>query len=265
MIDSQSMTDGLARGEFFLEYLPTMKLLDGRCAGAEALIRWRRESVVVEPLDFIPLAENTPLSGLITYWVLDTVADEMGDWLRANPDAHIAVNVPPEIIGRGGIMYAAMRSGLIDLAPQIVLELTERGLPDAIGIEAIRTNARERKIRIAIDDVLLDGGANVALLARAAFDIVKLDRQLVAQIGTDCPHPAWLDEVTALAGLPRLTLVAEGVETAQQLATVRAAGVQYAQGFYCSRPLAAADFMAFHRRSAAGAALPGSTPGAAEE
>lgn len=250
MIDLQSIKDGLDRNELFLEYLPTISLQDGRCTGAEALVRWRRPAGVVEPLDFIPLAENTPLSGLITYWVLDTVAAEMGEWLRANPAAHLAINVPPEIIGRGGIEYVAARSGLVDLAPQIVLELTERGLPDAIAIETLRTNARQRGVRIAIDDVALEGGANVAVLARAAFDIVKLDRHLIAQIAAGRPRPAWLDEMAALVQLSRLHLVAEGVENGLQRDTLRAAGIPAAQGFYFSRPLAAADFIAFHRRTA---------------
>jgi sensor c-di-GMP phosphodiesterase-like protein len=260
MIDLQSIKDGLDRDELFLEYLPTVALQDGRCTGAEALVRWRRPTGVVEPLDFIPIAENTPLSGLITYWVLDTVAKEMGDWLRANPDAHLAINVPPEIIGRGGIEYVATRSGLFDLASQIVLELTERGLPDAIAIETLRTNARQRGVRIAIDDVTLDGGANVAVLARAAFDIIKLDRHLVAQIAAGCPHPAWLDEMSALVHLSRLHLVAEGVETALQRDTLRAAGIPTAQGYFFSRPLAAVEFIAFHRRSADGAAPDGTAP-----
>ena len=260
MIDLQSLKDGLDRNELFLEYLPTVSLQDGRCIGAEALVRWRRPAGIVEPLEFIPLAENTPMSGLITYWVMDTVAAELGGWLRAHPDAHLAINVPPEIIGRGGIEYVAERSGLIDLAPQLVLELTERGLPDAIAIETLRQNARQRGVRIAIDDIALEGGANVAVLARAAFDIVKLDRHLVAQIVADCPHPAWLDEMSALVQLSRLHLVAEGVENELQCATLRAAGIPAAQGYYFSRPLAAADFIDFHRRSAPGAAAGDAAP-----
>ena len=261
-IDTESVRDGLARGEFFLEYLPTIALADGRCIGAEALIRWRRGGVVVEPMAFIPIAENTPLSGLISYWVIDTVAAELRDWLKAHPDARVAINIPPEIIGRGGIAYAATRSGLVDVAPQVVFELTERGLPDAIGIEAIKSGIRQRGVRVALDDVTLDGAANVALLARGSFDVVKLDRHLIAQIDAEHPHPPWLDELAALARLPRLEIVAEGVETAQQLQALRSAGVRSAQGFYFSRPLAAADFFAFHRRFADGAADPGAPAGA---
>src|SRR3954453_20494464 len=121
MIDLAAMREGLARGEFFLEYLPTISLADGSCIGAEALSRWRRATGVVPPGEFIPLIENTPLSGLLTYWVMDTVAAELNDWLRANRDAHISINVPPEILGRGGMEYAATKSGLLEQVSQLIL------------------------------------------------------------------------------------------------------------------------------------------------
>ena len=246
MINFEAIRAGLERGEFFLEYLPTISLADGRCTGAEALIRWRHASGVIQPDDFIPLAENTPLSGLITYWVIDTVAAEMADWLRANPDAHLSINVPPEILGRGGMEYAARRSGLHELAAQLILEITERGVPDLLGLQAIN-DSKGLGIRIALDDVVLMGGANVAVLARCNFHIIKLDRSLVAQIGPENSTPEWLGLVSALLGTSRLEVIAEGIETEQQLTTLRGANIQAGQGFYFSHPLPAEAFMAYYR------------------
>jgi len=246
MIALEEIRAGLTSEEFFLEYLPIISLVDGRCTGAEALVRWRRPTGVVQPLDFVPIAENTALSGLITYWVMDTVAAEMSDWLRANPAADIAINVPPEIVGRGGIAYVANKSGLIDLASQLVMELTERGLPDLLAVETIN-HASRMNVRVALDDVTLDSPANIAILSRTHFDIIKLDRSLAGQISAECPNPGWLDEVTLLTRSTRLVVIAEGVETAQQLAALRAAGVHAAQGFHFSLPLPAAAFMAFYR------------------
>ena len=235
----------MTQGEFFLEYLPTVSLTDGRCIGAEALIRWRRATGVVPPGDFIPLAENTPLSGLITYWVIDTVAAEMGDWLRANPEAHISINVPPEILGRGGIEYSANKSGLLELASQLILEITERGVPDLLGVKAIN-NDWGSGVRVALDDVTLVGGANLSVLARCNLHIIKLDRSLVSQIGPQCPSPEWLEGIGALVRSSRLEVVAEGIETEQQLIALRTANIQAAQGFYFSRPIPAAAFIAYH-------------------
>jgi sensor c-di-GMP phosphodiesterase-like protein len=127
MISFDAIKDGLSQGEFFLEYLPIVSLADGQCTGAEALTRWRRSSGIVQPDEFIHLIEGTHLSGMLTYWVLETVAKELGDWLRAHPEAQICVNVPPEILGRGGLEYAAMKTGLSKMRDQIILEVTERG------------------------------------------------------------------------------------------------------------------------------------------
>jgi sensor c-di-GMP phosphodiesterase-like protein len=248
MINLDTIRAGLTQGEFFLEYLPTVSLTDGRCIGAEALIRWRRATGVVPPGDFIPLAENTPLSGLITYWVIDTVAAEMGDWLRANPEAHISINVPPEILGRGGIEYSANKSGLLELASQLILEITERGVLDLIGVKAIN-NSWGSGVRIALDDVTHTGGANLAVLARCNLHIVKIDRSLVSQIGPQCPSPEWLKGISALIQASRLEVVAEGIETEQQMIVLRTANIQAAQGFYFSRPIPAAAFIAYHHAS----------------
>lgn len=246
MISIDTMRAGLARGEFFLEYLPTTSLADGRCIGAEALIRWRRTTGVIPPMDFIPLAENTLVSGLISYWVIETVAAELGDWLRANPDAEISVNAPPEILGRGGILFAAEKSGLADVFPQIVLEVTERGLPDLLGVETINL-AKAAGIRVALDDLILAGSANLAILARANFDIIKIDRSLVSQIEPGCPKPNWLPEITAMIPWSQLVVIAEGVETEHQLLTLREADIHAVQGYHFSPPIPAGEFIAYYR------------------
>jgi EAL domain-containing protein (putative c-di-GMP-specific phosphodiesterase class I) len=246
MIALDEIKTGLTQEEFFLEYLPTVSLTDGRCIGAEALIRWKRASGTVPPGEFIPVTDNTPLSGLITYWVIDTVAAEMKDWLHANPGAHISINVPPEILGRGGIAYSAGKSGLLELAPQLILEITARGVPDLLGIQAINDNWGSG-VRVALDDVTNVGGANLSVLARCNFHIIKLDRSLVSQITPQEPSPNWLKGIAALIRASRLQVVAEGVETEQQLNALRKANIQAAQGFYFSRPVPAEGFIAFHR------------------
>lgn len=246
MINLESIRAGLAQGEFFLEYLPTVSLPDGRCIGAEALIRWRRATGVISPGDFIPLAENTPLSGLITYWVIDTVAAEMGDWLRAHPDAHISINIPVEILGRGGIAYAARQSGLLELAPQLILEIPERAVPDLLGVKALNDEWGSG-VRVALDDFTHTAAANLSVLSRCSLHLVKLDRSLVSQITPEQSRPEWLDGISGLIKMSGLQVVAEGIETEQQLTVLRRANVQAAQGFYFSRPISAAAFIAFHR------------------
>jgi len=147
MIDLNMIRAGLKNGEFFLNYQPIVALADGRCVGGEALIRWAHASTILMPADFIGLIENTPMSGLLTYWVIDTVAEEFHAWLRQHDGGYLSINVPPEILGRGGIEYVASRSGLMEVADRVVLEITERGVPDKIGIEALKTRWRQAQAR----------------------------------------------------------------------------------------------------------------------
>ncbi len=232
---------GLDRGDVFLEYLPTVRLADARCIGAEALVRWRRGEDVLPAAAFIPRIENTPLSGRITYWVVETVAAEMGEWLDAHAGAHISINVPPEILGRGGIEHAAIRSGLRERVGQIVFEITERGVPDRLGMDTLNVLAL-CGVRLALDDTMLSG-ANLALVARCDFNMIKIAREVTAQLAPDKPAPAWMGGLQSLLKSSSLQVVAEGVETDFQAKWLRAAGVQMAQGYLFSRPIPARGLM----------------------
>ena len=156
MVHIDEISRGLTEGEFFLEYMPTVTLADGRCVGAEALVRWRRPTGVVPPDEFIPLIEETPWAGLLTYWVIETIAKEIGDWLRSHPESHIGINIPPTLLGRGGLEYAVVKSGLSEFRGQIILEVTERGLPDRQGVTALEA-ASLVGMRVALDDLTLTG------------------------------------------------------------------------------------------------------------
>jgi len=247
MIRPEDIQTGLDQGEFFLEYLPIIELDQARCVGAEALVRWQRPTGVVLPDDFIPLIEQTPLSGLLTYWVMDQAAVELGDWLKAQAGVELHINVPPEILGRGGLEYAAQKSGLQAVRDQIVLEITERGVPDQLGLDALDQAARQG-IRIALDDIRIDP-ASVLVLSRSNVRIIKIDKSALQDIG-DGQATSWVAALSALLKTTDLEVVAEGVETAEQLAVLRAAGVQRAQGHYFSPALRAEAFLSYFRHQA---------------
>ena len=243
--DLRELESALTTGEFFLEYLPIVDLDSNVCVGAEALTRWQRGNEVVPPSEFIPTIENTPLSGLHTYWVIETVAEEMGDWMRATDQVFISVNIPPELIGRGGVRYVVVKSGLSDVLDKLVLEITERGVPDDLGIRTLHETQRHG-VRVCLDDV----GAsdeNLILLVRANVDMVKFDKSFTSNI----LDPNWSsDSMNGLVAIARTTtiqLVAEGIETPLQRDRLREAGVQMGQGWHFSHPLSAAAFFEFHR------------------
>jgi sensor c-di-GMP phosphodiesterase-like protein len=245
MIDLDMIRAGLVKDEFFLEYLPILSIEPERCVGAEALLRWQRPAGVVFPDDFVPLTENTPLSGLLTYWVIDRVAIEMGDWLRQQDGVELHINVPPEILGRGGLEYAAQRSGLHDVRHKLVLEITERGVPDQMGLHALDLAARQG-VRIALDDVRIDP-ASVMVLARSNVQIIKIDKSVLLDIGVGGVLPRWAEALSVLLRTTDLEVIAEGVETAEQLSLLRATGVRRVQGHYFSPPLRAEAFLNYYR------------------
>jgi sensor c-di-GMP phosphodiesterase-like protein len=184
--------------------------------------------------------------------VIDTVARDLGTWLDAHPEALIAINIPPEILGRGGLEYAAVKSGLRARSRQLILEITERGIPDQLGLEALNA-IPSTGARIALDDTTLSG-ANLALLMRCHFDFVKIDHALVHQLGPDGrgPAPAWLAGLTALLGSTALQIIAEGIESAAQALRLQQAGVQWGQGWYLSAPLRVDGFVRYYDRATAG-------------
>ena len=245
MIDLNAIQEGLAKDEFFLEYQPICSLKSNRCVGAEALSRWRRGSTVLLPAEFMPRVENTPLSGLLTYWVIETVGRELGGWLRAHAGVHIHINIPPEILGRGGVAYAATKAGLMDVAGKIVLEVTEKGVPDKLGIQAL-TNAGRYGTQIALDDFGLTN-ENLALLSRSHIDIIKVDKSLVDQLRAENERPQWLEALSALLRVMPLQVIAEGVESKVQAEKLKEAGIELVQGWYFSLPLGAQAFEAFAR------------------
>lgn len=243
-ITPELLHGALTRGEMFLEYQPTIALLENeRCVGCEALVRWRRGQQVVYPGAFVPVIENTPVSGLLTYWVIDTVAAELGAWLRAHRTAHVGINVPPEVLGRGGLEYASRKARLLELRGQILLELTERGVPDSLGMAELECFVNSR-VMVAVDDLSMNE-SNFIVLSRLPVAVIKLDKSFVDRLG-DPRAQERLREISAFIRIAGHYVVAEGVEHREQARVLREASVQYAQGWLYSKSLSAADFIGYH-------------------
>ena len=130
---------------------------------------------------------------------------------------------------------------------QIIIEVTERGIPDSLGMMALHGMSR-RGVRVALDDVTMNG-TNLAFIARCDFDIIKIDRSLIAGMDPNGPDPNWLRGLAGLLSSMDLTVVAEGIETDAQFKALQAAGVQMGQGYHFSRPLPASELIAYHDRT----------------
>lgn len=233
---------GLNNAEFFMVYMPTISLDDNQCIGAEALIRWKHGDELISPDEFISIVEDTPVSGLMTFSVIEQVANDIGDWLRANEGVHVGINIPPDVLGRGGLEYAATKAGLIDVADKLILEITERGFPDKQALESLEFRG---STKVAIDD-FGTGDANVMQMSQMAADIIKLDKFFIDQITDEKNIPKIVKGLVAFAHAMDFEIIAEGVETEVQAKAIESLGVQMAQGWFYSKPLVASDFVSFH-------------------
>ena len=127
-----------------------------------------------------------------------------------------------------------------------MLEITERGLPDQLGLQALDFATRQG-VRIALDDVRIDP-ASVMVLSRCNVQIIKIDKSVLLDRGDGESMPRWAEALSVLLKTTNIEVIAEGVETAEQLALLQAAGVRQAQGFYFSQPLPAAAFLHYFQQ-----------------
>ena len=234
----------------FLEYQPITSLSSGRVVGAEALLRWQAESGVVRPDEFIPVAEETGLIVPIGEWVMREACRQLAAWQRVEgfpADAHVSVNVSARQLNQPDFISAVARA-LHDtgLTPgQLTLEVTESVLMhDQEAAAATMGALRSLGVPLSIDD-FGTGFSSLGYLERLPIDELKVDRSFVAPLGRRERASAIVESVVDLAHAVGLSVVAEGVEHADQVELLRAMGCDFAQGFHFARPLAADAALAY--------------------
>lgn len=152
-------------------------------------------------------------------------------------------NVPPEVFGRGGLEYAAAKSNVLDLAAKFVLEITERGVPDKLGIKEINTRPR-KGVLVALDDVC-ESDARFLLAQNVQVDILKIEKSAVEKITRATLSSRQVSSLYALIQTAHVAVIAEGVETESQARKLLNFGIRLAQGWLFSHPLSARDFMSY--------------------
>jgi diguanylate cyclase (GGDEF)-like protein/PAS domain S-box-containing protein len=247
----------LPNGELMLVFQPLIGLANDDIRCCEALLRWNHPvRGMVQPMDFIPLAEETGLIQPIGEWVIREACRAATGW----PE-HIAVAVnlsavqfhSPDIVA--AVQRALEETGL---EPQrLELEVTETVLiTEMERALAVLNTLRQMKVRIALDD-FGTGYSSLSYLRKLPFDKIKIDRSFVRDLTTHAESQAIVGALIGLAGDLGVAVTAEGVETQDQLAHLRASGCEEAQGFLISKPQSAAAITAFiaqsqaRRRSAA--------------
>lgn len=239
----------LERNQFSLHYQPQLSLHSGKVVGVEALLRWHHPELgAISPAEFIPVAESSGQILAIGQWVLETALAQTRQWQTMGlTDLCVAVNVSAMQFRQPDLPQLVQ--GALDRfdlpASSLEIELTESvAQQDPVGATAIMAQLRQIGVKLAIDD-FGTGYSSLSYLKRFAATRLKIDQSFVREI---CSDPDDLAIVRAIIGMARslgLGTIAEGVETAAQLAVLRGEGCDEVQGYLFGRPLPVADATAY--------------------
>lgn len=251
-----SLRRALEREEFLLYYQPQVDLASGELVAVEALLRWQHPDLgLVSPARFIPVLEDTGLIVPVGEWVLRTACHQARAWRDSGlKPTRMAVNLSSRQFGQadlvGSVASVLEETGL---DPRYLeLEITKSLIME--DVEASSRALAEFKetangIRVSIDD-FGTGYSSLFRLKTFPIDLLKIDRSFVRDITTDPDDAAITAAMIGLAHELRLEVIAEGVETEEQLSFLRARGCDLVQGYYLSRPLPAADITELLKREA---------------
>jgi EAL domain-containing protein (putative c-di-GMP-specific phosphodiesterase class I)/uncharacterized protein YlxP (DUF503 family) len=256
-VERQSIEEGLRRAlernEFRLHYQPKVNLRTGAITGAEALLRWAHPTRgLLPPNDFIPIAEASGLILPIGHWVLRQACIQAREWADDGlPEMTMAVNVSAMEFRDekflSGVMRILAEAGL---TPRLLeLELTETVLmKHAESTTSILQALKKAGVKIAVDD-FGTGYSSLSYLRRFPIDALKIDQSFVTEIAIAGDERVIVTAVIAMARSLGLRVIAEGVETREELLLLRNLQCDEAQGYYFSKPVTSQQFSSLARSS----------------
>ena len=236
----------LRRGEFVPYYQPIVDITNGRLRGAEVLMRWKQsDGTVLPPAAFIPLAESSGLIVAMTRSMMRHVIADMGQAYAARPKLKLGFNMTAGHFSNETIVRD-LRS-IFEHSPirysQIFLEVTERQpLENLTRTRRVIATLQDLGVRIAIDDVGA-GHGGLSYILKLGADIIKIDKMFVDALGSDNHSSIIIETLVDLAESMRMDVIAEGVETFEQVVALREHGIRTAQGFVFAPPLPGSSFL----------------------
>jgi len=241
----------LERDELEVYYQPKIDMRSGCIVGAEALLRWHNHTLGnVPPDEFIPIAEHTGLIVNIGEYVIEKAIHFLFDWQNTqNTDYTIAINLSPrQFRGDGLVNFIKASIGTLNIRPdQLEFEITEGLLISGKSyINTALNQLHELGVKLSMDD-FGTGYSSLSYLREYPFDILKIDRSFVSGITSEKKDLDLVIATIAMAHSLGLLVVAEGVETREQLNLLDDLGCDIAQGYYFSKPVPAKEMITFQR------------------
>ena len=240
-----SLRRALQRDEFFLHYQPKVDVRSGAIGSIEALVRWRHpEFGIVPPTQFIPLVEETGLISSLGEWVLRTACLQNKEWQKKGfPPMRVSVNCSPRQFQQLNLTHIVEQAlGDSDLDPEwLELEVTENLMMqnEESAMLTLR-HLNDLGVSITIDD-FGTGYSSLSAIRKLPITTLKIDKSFISDINTNSDDAAIAKAVITMAQSLRLAVVAEGVETKEQMKLLDSLHCHFMQGYYFSRPLPAAD------------------------
>ena len=242
------LATALECGDLELHYQPKISLSADKLVGAEALMRWYDPEIgPVSPQVFVDLAESTGQIVDLTHFAIQRACRELSAWQAVRPDLGVAVNITPSIIQNPEIIDVLEGAASIwDVRPAaLTMEVTENALmADPETSHDVLTRIRDFGARVSIDD-FGTGYSSLAYLKEIPADELKIDRSFVMGMLTDDGDHKIVEHSISIAKSFGLSVVAEGVESAEMLEALRRLGCDYAQGYFIGKPVPASEFEAF--------------------
>lgn len=250
--DENGLRNALNRQELVVFYQPQWNVQTGKIVGAEALVRWEHPvRGLVLPGEFIPLAEETGFVVPLGEWVLRAACSQMKSWQDAGlTRVTVAVNVSPRQFREPNLRTVIERAlDSTGLAPEwLEVEITEGTAMENVARSAdVLREIADIGVRISIDD-FGSGYSSLTYLKVFALHCLKMDQYFVRGVASEPNAAAIAAAILAMARALDLDVIAEGVETEDQLAFFREHGCEKAQGFYLGRPMPADDFAALLKK-----------------
>jgi sensor c-di-GMP phosphodiesterase-like protein len=236
----------LKAGEFVPYYQPVVDITTGRLRGCEVLMRWRKsDGTVVPPATFIPLAESSGLIMEMTRSLMRKVVQELGPVCEVRPSLRIGFNLAAEHFSNESIVGDVQK--IFEHSPikltQIVLEVTERQQLEDLGhARRVIAALQDLGIKIAIDDIGA-GHSGLSYILKLGVDVIKIDKMFVDALGTESSSTAIIETLVDLARNMDIEIIAEGVETFDQVIALRERGIQAVQGYVFAPPLPGLSFL----------------------